>query len=467
MRTGLRRRALGTPSRPPTRLTDGGFSLVEVMVSIMLIGIILTALTSFFVSTNSVTNYQRGKQVAVQLAGDAAERVRGLQGSAVIVGRDADSTANQVQVPGVAAYLVDATTVSDSSAPTGTGATAALPTAPRDAVVNGITYRQHWYVGACWQALGGGDCSKTVQEVAFYRIVVAVTWSDRRCPSSACTYVTSTLVSSVSQDPVFDKNAGNPPPAVTNPGNLTNTVNVALTRTLVATGGAPPLTWSGVNLPPGLGVGSDGKITGTPPTTGVYSVTVSATDSFGKVGTAAFNWTINPAPTLTNPGNQAGVRSTAVSLTIAIAGGTAPITWSAPGLPTGLSINTAGVISGTPSTVGNYSVTVTATDNSAKAATAAFTWTIIEVPPSLTSPGNQSSQKNKAISPLSMNVHVTGGTTPRTWGATNLPTGLSINASTGAITGTPWNTKSNFAVSVTVTDFYGRAATVSFNWDIP
>src|SRR6185437_12083526 len=83
--------------------------------------------------------------------------------------------------------------------------------------------------------------------------------------------------------------------------------------------------------------------------------------------------------TVTNPGNQSGTVGTAVSLQIhatdSASGQT--LTYSATGLPAGLSINSStGLISGTPTTAGTSSVTVTATDTSNASGSASFTWTI-------------------------------------------------------------------------------------------
>jgi serine protease len=82
-------------------------------------------------------------------------------------------------------------------------------------------------------------------------------------------------------------------------------------------------------------------------------------------------------PTVNNPGNQTGTVGVAVSLSMSASGGTPPYTWSATGLPAGLSISSSsGVISGTPTTATTYSVTVTATDSASHSGNAAFSWTI-------------------------------------------------------------------------------------------
>ena len=94
-------------------------------------------------------------------------------------------------------------------------------------------------------------------------------------------------------------------------------------------------------------------------------------------GTAAFtNGGGGGSVSVTNPGSQSTVVGTPVSLTLSASGGTPPYTWTASGLPAGLSISSGGVISGTPSTVASYTVTVTAHDSASNTGTATFTWTI-------------------------------------------------------------------------------------------
>jgi hypothetical protein len=95
-------------------------------------------------------------------------------------------------------------------------------------------------------------------------------------------------------------------------------------------------------------------------------------------GTAAFTaGSSNPgSPTVNNPGSQSTVVGTSVSLQLSASGGTAPYTWSATGLPAGLSISSSGLISGSPTTAGSYSVTATATDSASKTGSATFSWTV-------------------------------------------------------------------------------------------
>ena len=82
--------------------------------------------------------------------------------------------------------------------------------------------------------------------------------------------------------------------------------------------------------------------------------------------------------TVTNPGSKSGTVGTAASLQITASDSASgqTLTYSATGLPTGLSISSSGLISGTPSAAGTYSVTVTATDTTGASGSASFTWTI-------------------------------------------------------------------------------------------
>ncbi len=172
---------------------------------------------------------------------------------------------------------------------------------------------------------------------------------------------------------------------VTSPGNQTSTVGTAASVQISATDTAGgTLSYSATGLPAGLTISATtGLISGKPTTAGTSTVTVTATDSTGPSGTTSFTWTVSAAAgntvTVTSPGSQTGTVGTAASLQVhatdSAAGQT--LTYSAAGLPAGLSISAStGLISGTPTTAGTSSVTVTATDTTAAKGSATFTWTI-------------------------------------------------------------------------------------------
>jgi len=202
--------------------------------------------------------------------------------------------------------------------------------------------------------------------------------------------------------------------------------------------------------------------------------TTWANDGSGGAGTCEASHAIvtNPGNTVTvaNPGNQTGTVGTAVSLQIHASDSATgqTLTYSATGLPAGLSINSSsGLISGTPTTAGTSSVTVTATDTTNASGSASFTWTINPVggnTVTVTNPGNQTGTVGTAVS---LQIHASDSATGQTltYSATGLPAGLSINSSTGLISGTP-TTAATSSVTVTATDTTNASGSASFTWTI-
>jgi len=174
---------------------------------------------------------------------------------------------------------------------------------------------------------------------------------------------------------------------VTSPGNQTGVVGTAVAGLQVhatdsATGQS--LAYSAVGLPPGLSISSSGLISGTPTAAGTYTVTVTATDSTGASGTASFVWAVSGGGggntvTVTNPGSQSGAVGTPIPAFQVQAGDSAPgqtLTYSAVSLPPGVSISSSGLISGTPTTAGGFTTTVTAQDTTGASGSATFDWSI-------------------------------------------------------------------------------------------
>ncbi len=88
-----------------------------------------------------------------------------------------------------------------------------------------------------------------------------------------------------------------------------------------------------------------------------------------------------PTVTVSDPGTQNATVGTAIApLTLTATGGTSPYAWSATGLPAGLAISEAGVVSGTPTATGASTVTVTATDSTGASGSATFTFQVAAAP---------------------------------------------------------------------------------------
>jgi hypothetical protein len=173
-----------------------------------------------------------------------------------------------------------------------------------------------------------------------------------------------------------------PPLALNNPGNQSNNEGDAVALLITAPGGFTPTGYIVTGLPPGLTINqSTGLISGTidPRGDGTYNVTVTPANNGGQGG-VSFQWVVADTmpPTLTNPGNQTSAAGQAINLTIQSVDADSG-SFTATGLPTGLSINSQGVITGTisaSSTQGSYAVTVQATDGSVTSAPLAFLWTV-------------------------------------------------------------------------------------------
>ena len=172
--------------------------------------------------------------------------------------------------------------------------------------------------------------------------------------------------------------------------------------------------------------------------------------------------------TVASPGDQTDVSGAAITPLTAVgtdSASGATLTWSATGLPAGLSIDPAtGTISGTPTTGGTATVTVEATDDSGATGTATFSWTVTDTV-SVASPGGQADVSGSAISPVDATATDSSTMATLTWSATGLPIGLSIDPSTGAVTGTP-TTAGASTVTLTATDGAGYAGSTTFAWSV-
>jgi hypothetical protein len=173
------------------------------------------------------------------------------------------------------------------------------------------------------------------------------------------------------------------------------------------------------------------------------------------------------AVTVTSPGNQTGQTGTAVSLQVtANSSGGNPLTWSATQLPAGLTIDpSTGVISGTPTAMGTYPVTVSAGDSTGAAGSASFTWTVGCGHDTVTV-ANPGSPTGTVGTPVSLQLHGSSSCgTALTWSDSVLPIGLSMGATTGLITGTP-SLADTYDVTVTARDSTGASGSASFTWTI-
>ena len=266
---------------------------------------------------------------------------------------------------------------------------------------------------------------------------------------------------------------------VTNPGNQASTIGTAVSLQIKASQAPtygvlpslPTLAYAAAGLPPGLSINSTtGLISGTPSKAGdFFAVTITAEDTTGSSGSAAFTWIVRNVVTVTNPGTQDSTVEGAVSLQIAASDSASgqTLTYTALNLPPGLSINrSTGLISGTipTSTVVSTPLTVevTAEDATGGSGSAAFGW-IVRNRVMVTNPGTQTSN---ADTPVSLQIQASDSDAGETltYTAAGLPPGLSINPSTGLISGTIQGKAGAYGVAVTAADTTGSSGSATFAW---
>jgi hypothetical protein len=157
------------------------------------------------------------------------------------------------------------------------------------------------------------------------------------------------------------------------------TMGIFYSANLTAVNGTTPYTWSATGLPTGLSMATAGDITGTPGASGDFSVNVSVSDNATPANTANKNMNlhVNAPLLITTAALPSGTQGAAYPVTgMTATGGTEAYTWSATGLPTGLSLSTAGGITGTPGASGDFSVNVSVSDNATPANVQSATFTL-------------------------------------------------------------------------------------------
>src|SRR5208282_4696372 len=179
-------------------------------------------------------------------------------------------------------------------------------------------------------------------------------------------------------------------------------------------------------LPSGLNISSNGTISGTPTQSGTFPYTVTVTDSAGNKGTVNCSVTLAAALIASCVAINAvqGVAITPVTMT-GSGGAGGPYTFTATGLPPGLSISSGGTISGTPTQSGTFPYAVTVTDSAGNKSTVNCSVTV--APAVSASCVSINAVQGVAITPVSM-TGSGGAGGPYTFTATGLPTGLSISS---------------------------------------
>jgi len=256
--------------------------------------------------------------------------------------------------------------------------------------------------------------------------------------------------------------------------------SVPYDNSLIATGGQPPYSWTltagGNGLPAGFTLQQNGQITGSTSTPNTYTFRVIVTDSTASSPQSQlgdFTLIINPTLVITTGSPLPdGLRGAPYSgVTLASTGGQPTVTWMLDpmsAMPPGLTLNSNGAITGTPTAAGSYDIDILATDSAMAPVTQVkfrrFALTITEPVFAITTDaalpfGTVGTQYTQALA-------AANGTPPyANWIVTTgaLPAGLTLLQSTGVISGTPTTPGTfNFTVQARDSETEPRIASKAF-----
>jgi hypothetical protein len=217
-------------------------------------------------------------------------------------------------------------------------------------------------------------------------------------------------------------------PTITSNGSVFGTVGTPVLYTIAASNN--PTSYTYAQLPPGLS-SSGAQIIGTPTTPGLFFTSISANNGNGQGAILVFMFTISPAgplPSLTSAAFFSSPVNAAFSYTITATN--SPTSFSATGLPMGLSLDTStGAITGTPTAAQVATVSITAGNSYGSCLPRNLILTIGDYS-AITSATTMTMPSGAAFS-----YTLTASNSPLTYNLTGLPAGLSFNSTTGAISG--------------------------------
>ena len=258
-------------------------------------------------------------------------------------------------------------------------------------------------------------------------------------------------------------------PMVTSIKDQTKEVNTAIDSiTIEATDNSGQAVTNKVSgLPEGVSFDSEtNTISGTPTKVGNYPITVTTTDASGNETTTKFTIKVvdTTKPMVTSIANQTKEVNTSIdSIKIEASDNSGQVvTNKVSGLPDGVSFdNETNTISGTPTKVGSYPITVTTTDASGNETTTSFTIQVVDkTAPMVTAINNQSKEVNTPIDKITIEATDNSGHAV-TNKVSGLPTGVTFDSATNIITGTPTKVGS-YPITITTTDAEGNATTTNF-----
>ena len=459
---------------------DDGFTLVEVMVALVVVTVAMAGLGSFFVNGSPTVAFQRDQRQAVQVAAGAIEQVRGLEGSSLLAGRGPVKSKAQWEAVRTGPYAKKMKPYLDSMAleisrefendPNSTaGDEAAIPTATQRITVGSAVFNRDIIVGRCdVYFMRTDDCvnptvgtppSNTAEILEYYRVVVLVSWTNKACTAGRCSYIASTLISEAAE-PTFGSKA--PYPRIVT-SEMTFYAGRELTLRIDSDYGQLPNTFtvsaaSPSPLPAWLKMTPGGYVTGTPATAvPPTSSLIRVTDKRGWWADKMITWKVVPPPAVVPPANAKSYPNQQVNYKVTATGGIPKYVFTATTLPDRLDLATDGTITGVLPELGSYPITVTVEDANGLRDTKTFNHVVYE-PLTLTPPANSKIVLGSAVTGTAV---AKGGDGGYAYSATGLPTGVTIDARTGVLSGTPL-LAGTYTPVVSVSDGAGGPITGSF-----
>lgn len=245
------------------------------------------------------------------------------------------------------------------------------------------------------------------------------------------------------------------------------TVGTSYNQAFSSSGGAGTMAYaiSAGTQPPGLNLSSGGVLSGTPTASGTFAFTVTASDQNGCQGSIVYSITIAcPIITLTPATLLAGTGGTSYNQAVVASGGTAPYSYAitSGAQPDGLNLSASGALTGTPTTPGSFTFTITATDQYGCQGSQSYTINIacptITLTPATLPNGTIGVGYDQFVTVLS------GGTPTFNFAMIGVIPGLSMSVS-GELFGTP-TTPGSYPITVQATDSNGCIGSKAYTMTI-
>ena len=166
------------------------------------------------------------------------------------------------------------------------------------------------------------------------------------------------------------------PPTITSSDEALFEQGHAGSTTVTATGNpAPTFTESGT-LPTGVTLSSAGVFSGTPTRSGLFYITVTATNGVSPNAVQSFIVVVAAPPTITSANSITFAEGVADAFAVTASGYPGSTFTETGTLPTGVALSSGGVLSGTPTQLGSFPITLTASNGTSPNATQSFTLTV-------------------------------------------------------------------------------------------